>query len=569
MNEKLKLEFDLDYVKTLESDNSLSIVQLDLLHLGTNRNKCNISEECVNKSLPTFFNKPIIYRLNNKIFIEDSTDVVEHARNQDEEKTIFIGGSIPESSPVEFIEKNGKTYLRMTGIIYKLYQKTLSNILKSKNGEIKVSIELTVEDGYHDDDGILVINEFKLLSVCLLGNGIKEGIEGSNLVVTKFSLNDFNNHYLTFSSKEEKYKIPQEVKESAKKGLELRKEYGRGSTSVGVATAKYLISNEYAIYEKVKHVSKYFPRHEGDNLKEKNPPSNGYISFEIWGGYAGWKWSKAIVDKKEKELEKEKEINTLVYNRDGLSDDLDCVKAENESDVINNIEDTDKKIGIKDKEGEKMDEAIKVENSTEEVIEAVVENSNEEVVENSEVVENAIESVEEEKVENAKTEETEEVVENAVKEDEVVEVVENSEVEDEDCWKNKYEELENKCNAMEEELCKYKKAEEFNKMYSLLEQYAHCYSESEKEIMKVEMEKCSYDEFEKKVDNKIKEFAMNMKNEKKEEVKGEEKVVEEVKNTLQFSVSPFGVQKPYDFSKDLSEDGGLDSIIKNSGVKFK
>lgn len=81
------------------------------------------------------------------------------------------------------------------------------NILKRRNGNVKVSIELAVIDGKQDDiTGVLDINEFRLLSCVLLGEGIMEGIEGSHLEVLRFSLNenDFkeaNEYYLNFSKK--------------------------------------------------------------------------------------------------------------------------------------------------------------------------------------------------------------------------------------------------------------------------------------------------------------------------------------------------------------------------------
>jgi hypothetical protein len=112
----MKLDFELNYLNMLYGDDDICIVEMDLLHLGTNRNNTSLSRECVERSLPTFLNKPIIYRLNNNFFLGESTDVVEHARGEEQEKTIFIAGTIPESSTVEFVEKNGKTYLRMIGV---------------------------------------------------------------------------------------------------------------------------------------------------------------------------------------------------------------------------------------------------------------------------------------------------------------------------------------------------------------------------------------------------------------------------------------------------------------------
>ena len=85
----------------------------------------------------------------------------------------------------------------------------------------------------------------------------------------------------------------------------------------------------------------------------------------------------------------------------------------------------------------------------------------------------------------------------------------------------------------------------------------------------------TYAELDKEVSKKAKEFARNMKKVEKEEVEEtaetkEEDKEEKVENKLNFSISPFGAMIPsYDFSKNLSEDSTLDSIIKNSNVKVK
>lgn len=60
------------------------------------------------------------------------------------------------------------------------------------------------------------------------------------------------------------FTIPKGVKKRAQYGLDLRKEFGRGGTSVGMNTARYLISNTKASPEKVRHIARYFPRHAVD-----------------------------------------------------------------------------------------------------------------------------------------------------------------------------------------------------------------------------------------------------------------------------------------------------------------
>lgn len=288
------LKLDIPFLKILEADDDLMLVELRLLHEGINRNNCDIDHECVLKSLPTIFNKYIIYRYANPYF---KNDFDEHNRSQTD-TSMEIAGHIPESSDVKFIQDNDKNYLVMQGIISKRYQPSVFEIIKNRGGEIKVSIEIGLVDSYKQANGIIVVKEFKFLGVTLLGEGFVEGIEGSKMNVVKYSIQDVENDYLHFSLN---YKIPDKVKENSEFGLRLRKEHSRGGTSSGVAMAKYLIENKDASYGKVKKISEYFSKHSADISNTSNSPSNEYISNLIWGGKGSQEWVKNILENYEKE----------------------------------------------------------------------------------------------------------------------------------------------------------------------------------------------------------------------------------------------------------------------------
>jgi hypothetical protein len=102
------------------------------------------------------------------------------------------------------------------------------------------------------------------------------------------------------------YTIPAGVKSEAKKALEWRKEHKRGGTPVGMNTARTLSKGGQIGIEKVRHIAKYFPRHEVDKKgkgwkpAEDNFPSNGRIAWALWGGDAAWRWAKAIVERENK-----------------------------------------------------------------------------------------------------------------------------------------------------------------------------------------------------------------------------------------------------------------------------
>ena len=117
-----------------------------------------------------------------------------------------------------------------------------------------------------------------------------------------------------------KYTIPKSVQAEAKKALEWRKKEGRGGTDVGLNTARTLAKGGQIGIEKIRHIAKYFPRHEGDKRAsgyrpgETGFPSNGRIAWALWGGDAGWRWARTIVEREEK-----KALNASGYDLKNIS----------------------------------------------------------------------------------------------------------------------------------------------------------------------------------------------------------------------------------------------------------
>lgn len=88
------------------------------------------------------------------------------------------------------------------------------------------------------------------------------------------------------------------VAANAERGLELRREFGRGGTAVGVARARDLKNQRNLSPETIKRMTAYFARHEVDKRAEDfgnpNDPSAGYIAWLLWGGDEGWRWAEGI-----------------------------------------------------------------------------------------------------------------------------------------------------------------------------------------------------------------------------------------------------------------------------------
>ena len=108
---------------------------------------------------------------------------------------------------------------------------------------------------------------------------------------------------------------PQEVRNNAKRGLELREKHGRGGTAVGVARARDLSNGKALSLDTLKRMNSYFARHEVDKKGEGwGVDSAGYIAWLLWGGDAGRAWAKRITSEQEnKEKSMASNLTTTSY----------------------------------------------------------------------------------------------------------------------------------------------------------------------------------------------------------------------------------------------------------------
>lgn len=100
--------------------------------------------------------------------------------------------------------------------------------------------------------------------------------------------------------KADSFTPPESVQAAAKKGLELRREFGRGGTAVGVARARDLSNGKGISASTIKRMVSYFARHEvdkqGKNWGDDLNPSAGYIAWLLWGGDPGRAWANRIAE---------------------------------------------------------------------------------------------------------------------------------------------------------------------------------------------------------------------------------------------------------------------------------
>ena len=103
----------------------------------------------------------------------------------------------------------------------------------------------------------------------------------------------------------ESFSPPSSLRAAARRGLELRKKYGKGGLTTqeagkqgigsGVARATSLANGQAVSYEIVKRMAAFFSRHEKNFSGGEDDA--GYISMLLWGGRGGGQWARSIINR--------------------------------------------------------------------------------------------------------------------------------------------------------------------------------------------------------------------------------------------------------------------------------
>ncbi len=283
-----RINFEVANAEIVESsDPQFSIAKIHAFSSGDNLHDMWCDVDTLKKTSSTMDEKPIVFD------IDERWD--DFGGHNDKNEPRIAG--FAEKDSAEFYElDDGRTAFSVRVKIWKYYAKDFMRIFERDDGKKKVSVEMDLKEvGEEDSRGFRQMLDWAYSAICVLGDLLQEASPKAHMQILSFSEHPDKEKYFDKFAKYDRidFKIPSSVKKNAERGLELRKKYGRGGTSVGMATARYLVKNTVASPQKVRHIAKYFPRHAGDNLDDKT--SAGWIAWLLWGSNAGRRWSEKIV----------------------------------------------------------------------------------------------------------------------------------------------------------------------------------------------------------------------------------------------------------------------------------
>jgi hypothetical protein len=109
-------------------------------------------------------------------------------------------------------------------------------------------------------------------------------------------------------AKADTYSPTSGMKSAAKRALAWKDEGKRGGTIIGITRAHQIVSGENLSASTVKRMYSFFSRHEVDkratgfSAGEEGYPSPGRVAWDLWGGDAGFSWSRGLVARMQKGL---------------------------------------------------------------------------------------------------------------------------------------------------------------------------------------------------------------------------------------------------------------------------
>ena len=114
------------------------------------------------------------------------------------------------------------------------------------------------------------------------------------------------------------------MKSAAARALAWKKEGKRGGTRVGLARANQIVNGTELSESTVARMYSFFSRHEVDkkatgfSAGEEGYPSPGRVAWDLWGGDAGYSWSKAkwasIQRQRENKADEPKDIKKSLWS---------------------------------------------------------------------------------------------------------------------------------------------------------------------------------------------------------------------------------------------------------------
>jgi hypothetical protein len=270
-----KLNFDIENVHLIKetSDSQFALLGMDAFSSGDNLHHLVVSEQALKDAEPSILRKPVVWSFDNS-----TNDIGSHDPRE------IPAGFIPDNSDIKYRKlEDGRTMMSLTALIWKRYSGKLLDLFARDGASKPVSVEIDVISQDEKKNEIL---SFVYDCITILGSFITPAIPGARAEVLRFSQEYDEDIRKEFGSKKYNdidFKIPATIKANAQKGLDLYNETKKGGTSVALANARHLISNESVSPDKARSMFKHLNSRKNDEIDQ-----NSDVDWCLYGGELEW-----------------------------------------------------------------------------------------------------------------------------------------------------------------------------------------------------------------------------------------------------------------------------------------
>lgn len=163
--------------------------EIVVMHSGINKNQSLFTEESIASSSWSLTDIPIlgfIKSINDKEHDFDEHNI-EVVMSNDDIKVRTLGriiGNIPKDNNYHYTYYPNKdeVYVVVEGYLWKEYMNEALEIFENQK-EKSVSMEILIDDGFMNDDGIFCITKYRYIGICILGNDVDPAMEGAKITV--------------------------------------------------------------------------------------------------------------------------------------------------------------------------------------------------------------------------------------------------------------------------------------------------------------------------------------------------------------------------------------------------
>lgn len=299
-------------------DSEFAVAKMGFLSSRPNAHKLDITEDVLRENAPSVLNKWLVADMTNIV------DAGTHTKNQS------IVGRIPSEQEVEFVYDNDgylKSYVDV--VISKIYASDFCKIFENDNHRA-VSVEMNVWCNEEDEN---LVEKFNIVGVTVLGHDIRPSCPESEIEIIRFSQEEVDKFFA---------KIHNNSLTVLEKFVKERKEFMAENKTYKIdKSKKAMVTTPWSDVDKTTLRNKIIDASNASTLVK-----SVYLKVDA-------DWEEAPSENLHYPVMQIKG-DTLVYNRNALSNALARAVQNNEDSVVNKIKKIYKDLGI-DEEGKEED----------------------------------------------------------------------------------------------------------------------------------------------------------------------------------------------------------------------